>query len=518
MVMKSLRGLRLRRVGSLRINSGKAKGVSDLIKFDGRIVQFGFGAVGKSFFEKISKEIKFNENKYFVITRDSFEFEAYVNMGGVVSNFCVCEVTKDNYKEVFGKFLESGDLLVDFADTVGTRDLCDWCASNNIMYINTGEADWPDNWYSIFTENELKNVLKEEYSKSDSKNKYPIVVHHGNNPGLVSHFVKAALEYIVTTQFKKDKKLKELVKAGRFNEVARVLGVRMIHVNDVDLQQVKDEYSISKLFSTWCTDSFWFEMLSEATINIGTHEQVDYEDECNFVKRDKGYLEFKNIAGERKCRTYYPGGMFEGFLVPHEETVSIAKSLEVKSGDEVVYRPTVAFVYSPCDYATEYFKGAKVNEYPNPDPNKPMDCENVNGQSIVRGYVYPQDYQIVYQENLAEGTEYVGVLLVGENFNPVWVGNRVQASYLYKDKKNSYWQTPTITPVAMSALAAVCWMIKNKEKGGIYFPDDILDYGFIIKTAEKYISKTIYKTFSKDELSQALGLDFANLQMKDVFV
>lgn len=106
---------------------------------------------------------------------------------------------------------------------------------------------------------------------------------------------------------------------------------------------------------------------------------------------------------------------------------------------------------------------------------------------------------------------------MGDNFDPVWVGNRVELSFLYKNKKASYWQTPTITPVAMSALAAVCWMIKNKEKGGIYFPDDIADYKYIIKTAEKYISKTIYKTFSKDILEQNLKIDFSNLQMKDLF-
>ena len=47
-----------------------------MIKFDGRIVQFGFGAVGKSFYEKLSQEIKFDENKYFVITMDQFEFDA----------------------------------------------------------------------------------------------------------------------------------------------------------------------------------------------------------------------------------------------------------------------------------------------------------------------------------------------------------------------------------------------------------------------------------------------------------
>ena len=90
--------------------------------------------------------------------------------------------------------------------------------------------------------------------------------------------------------------------------------------------------------------------------------------------------------------------------------------------------------------------------------------------------------------------------------------------FLYKSKKASYWQTPTITPVSMSALAAVCWMLKNKEKGGIYFPDDIPDYGNIIKMAEKYISKTIYQTFTKTEVEKALHIDFADLQVKDIFV
>ena len=489
-----------------------------MIKFEGRIVQFGFGAVGKSFYEKISKEIKFNENKYFVITRDNFEFEAYVNLGGMVSNFIVSEVTRDNFKQIFEPYLESGDLLIDFADTVGTRDICEWCAEKNIMYINTGEADWPDHWYSIFEENELKCAMKDKYGKSEGANRYPIVLQHGNNPGLVSHFVKAAIEYIVHTQFKKDKKLKELVKQGRFNEAAKNLGIRMIHVNDIDLQEVKDEYSDNILFSTWCTDSFWFEMLSEATINIGTHENIDFEKECNFVDSQKGFLEFKKIAAQKKCRTYYPGGTFEGFLVPHEETITIAKSLEVKENGRAIYRPTVMFLYSPCDYASSYFNNAKVNEYPNPDPLKPLDCENENGQTIIRGYLYPKNFEIVYQEKIASGTEYVGVLIMGDNFEPVWVGNRVEASFLYKDKKNSYWQTPTITPVAMSALAAVCWMLKNKEKGGIYFPDDICDYKYILKIAEKYISKTIYKTFSKEDLVKNLKVDFENLQIKDIFV
>ncbi len=489
-----------------------------MVKFEGRIVQFGFGAVGKSFFEKLKREIKFNENNYYVITMDRFEFQDYINLGGLVSNFVVSEVTRDNFKEVFELYLSEGDLLIDFADTVGTRDICQWCAERNVMYINTGEADWPDHWYSIFEENELKHDLKKAYANSMEYNKHPIVLHHGNNPGLVSHFVKAAITYIIQTQFKRDKQLNRLLKEGKYNEAAKTLGVCTIHVNDIDLQQINAPYSDKLLYSTWCTDSFWFEMLSEATANIGTHERIDFEEECNFVDYQKGFLEFRKLAADRKCKTIYPGGAFDGFMVPHEETVSIAKSLEVIENGEVSYRPTVVFLYSPCTYATDYFRHAKVNDYPEPDPSKPQDCENQDGKTIIRGYEYPENFEIVYQEKLASGTEYVGVLLMGDGFEPVWVGNRVEPSFLYKSKKDSFWQTPTVTPVAMSALAAVCWMIKHQDQGGIYFPDDIMDYPYILKIAEKYISKTIYQTFSKKDLEQRLHIDFADLQLSNFFI
>ena len=509
-----------------------------MVKFDGKIVQFGFGAVGKSFYEKVKKEIKFDEKKYYVVTANKDEFEAYINLGGMVANFIVAEVTKDNFQEIFEKYLNEGDLLIDFADTVGTKDICDWCAEKNIMYINTGEADWPENWYSILDENIKKCKIKEKHKNNSYTNKYPIVLHHGNNPGLVSHFVKAGIEYIVNTQYKKDKHLKELVKNNKFNEAARLLGLRMVHVNDIDLQKINDKYNEDTLLNTWCIDSFFFEMLSESTFDIGTHEQIYFKetmDKSNDMKQKvnnvnnikekynkvdvaNGFVELKNMAINNKCRTYYPSGEFEGFLVPHEETITIGKSLEVKQDGKVNYRPSVMFIYLPCEFAGKYFTTAKVNEYPNTDPTKPQDCEDENGQTIVRGYRYPKNTEIVYKEKIASGTEYVGVLLLGENFNPVWVGNRVELSFLYKKQKESYWQTPTITPVAMSALAAVCWMIKNKNKGGIYFPDDITDYKYILKIAEKYISKTIYKTFEKQEIREKLRIDFQNLQAEGFLI
>lgn len=489
-----------------------------MIKFNGNILQFGFGAVGKSFFEKLSKEIDYNELNYYVITKDDDEFKAYINLGGIAQNFFIADVNKDNFIELFSKFLHEGDLLIDFADTVGTKDILKWCADNNIMYINTGEADWPDNWYSIFNENTKKQELINYYKNEPNLNKVPIVLQHGNNPGLVSHFTKAALEYVVTTQFKKDKHLKHLLKESKFNEIAAYLGVEMIHVNDIDLQIIKEDFDMKKLMSTWCIDSFFFELLSEATQNVGTHEVFNDESIYNMYDQEKGYLEYKTLAKDKLIKTKYPNGYFEGYLVPHEETITIANSLTVKENGKVIYRPSVMFVYSPCNLAKEYLKQSKVNEYPNPDPNKPQDIENPTGISIVRGHIYPNNQEIAYQEKIKEGTEYVGILLIGKNFKPVWVGNRIELKYLYKNKKLSYWQTPTITPVAMSALAAVKWMIKHQDKGGIYFPDDIKEYKEIIKSSEKYISKTIYKTFTKEEVEKDLNIKLDNIKSQNFFI
>ncbi len=487
-----------------------------MIEFDKKIVQLGFGAVGKSFFEKVSKEIKFDINKYFVISRDKLEYSFFIELGGNINNFIVADINRNNFEKVFSNYIDEGDFLIDFADGVGTRDFVEWCANKNVMYLNTGETDWEDNWYSIFEENLKKNELRNNLKQNSDVNKCPIVLQHGNNPGLVSHFVKAGIEYVVKKQFKKNEYLNNLLKENKFNELAKELKLKEIHVNDNDYQKVKDIFDENKLYSTWSVDSFFFEMLSEATANIGTDEKYYNEENCKRIDLKNGFLEFKDLAINKVGKTYYPKGKFEAYLVPHEETITIAKNLEVKKGEEIIYRPTVVFLYSPCEYAIQYLKNAKVNSDYIPDFHTMQDIKSFDNNPVIRGFKYPERAEIIYKEKIKYGTEYVGVLLLGSEFNPVWVGNRIKKNFLYKDKKASFWQTPTITPVAMSALAASCWMIKNKDKGGIYFPDDIKEYNEIIHFAEKYISKTIYKTFSKEKIQRELNINLETLELKDI--
>lgn len=106
---------------------------------------------------------------------------------------------------------------------------------------------------------------------------------------MVSHFVKAGLEYIVKKQFKNNNKLNILLKEHKFNELAKELELKEIHVNDNDYQEVKENFDENKLYSTWSVDSFFFEMLSESTANIGINEQIDYEKECKEIDFKNGF-------------------------------------------------------------------------------------------------------------------------------------------------------------------------------------------------------------------------------------
>ena len=126
-----------------------------MIKFSGNIVQFGFGAVGKSFYEKVKNEINFDENNYYVISNNNFEFEAFINMGGISTNFINTLIDEYNYASIFKEYLKEGDILIDFADSVGTLDFCKWCIDNKVMYLNNYRA-CPCKWQICRVPNCLK--------------------------------------------------------------------------------------------------------------------------------------------------------------------------------------------------------------------------------------------------------------------------------------------------------------------------------------------------------------------------
>jgi homospermidine synthase len=425
-------------------------------KFGGKILLFGFGAIGKSFFELYSKEIDINAANVFVVDKTNKDIKFFYKCGGIKGNFIKCNVTQKNFKRIFGKIISCGDLFVDLSSETGAIDIITWCALNNIMYVNTSDNDWRSGDMAQSSDFEYLSVIQskiEDFNKDPNVNRCPIVLQFGADPGLSSVFMKMALRYIANEQFADNDRYKKLIRENKYNLLAKELGVKEVHISDNDIQQVNIPYNPKILYNTWCPFNFYLE----------TSMQSQY------IDAKQGLVTLPQCGALTECVSYDPNNSFVGHIVQHEDTFSIARYLEVYEKSTLVYRPTVKFVYKPCDIADRYLKEHL--------PQK-------TGKT-----------KVLYDE-IVGGTEYVGVYITGDKFKPVWVGNRVELSYI-ANHNYSNWQTPTITPVAAAALSACCWILKNPNKKGVFYPEDIDGFDEIIKTAEQYISATIFKTFKE---------------------
>ena len=50
-----------------------------------------------------------------------------------------------------------------------------------------------------------------------------------------------------------------------------------------------------------------------------------------------------------RVRSWTPqAGPYHGFLITHDEAISIADFFTAKDGSQLLYRPTVHYAYDPC--------------------------------------------------------------------------------------------------------------------------------------------------------------------------
>lgn len=428
-------------------------------KFENDIVIFGFGAVGQSALAVLEKEIEFDKSKLTIIDKEPQPFE--LNYKYIQS-----ELKPKGHEKIFSQFISAGGLFLDFSSEVDCLETIEWCYKKGIMCLNTGDNEWPVNdWKNIY-----KHYLENEnFFKTCAKDSPTIIIHHGANPGSVSHFVKKGLHDIVQelledkdTDLSKEK-LKSLLNEKKWGELAEYLEVKTIQSSDRD-NQVIDPATVNPncFYSTWNPYTFYNECTSFAEARIGTTEKIGKVD-IKHYDSEKGSLELNLRGTEYFSRGWSPCGEYVGMIVGHEEVFSISECLSVYNKDgSLKYRPTVYFTYRASDLAMESLKKAAKNRYKE-----------------------PETFRLI-RKGILDGTEYVGVLIMGNKFRSRWVGNRLSLEWI---KKMFPGQTPTILQVTVPAIAAVSYMIDNRNIG-INYPDD-LPYENILPIIEKYADKSI---------------------------
>ncbi len=413
---------------------------------------WGLGEVGFSFLKKIKDEGLFDPSLFYCVEPNIDRKESFIIEGGLEDHFYNDTITRDNYLSYLSK-LNEGDCLLDFATNIKNLEILEYCLKHNIHYLFTADSSWnPDpDWVSNH-QHYLKYIkLKDKYKNYKSTS----IVSFGMNPGLVSIFAKQCLIDIVALDdssyvSRNRNKLKKLLSENQFNKVAKLLKVTHIQEIDNDDQIPSIEFEKNIIYSTWNPSAFFWETVSAPELALGTKkEYLSYQ---RIYDCDINDLYIGIYIGAFDCpeETFSPQGFVTGHITTHEEIYTIRRYFTYGR-----YKPSVYFVYSPCDYS---MRSIETNE----DINLLKD-------------------HLINKKEIISGGESVGIIIQGKRFKTRYYGN-----YL---KTNDLDESATIIQVSAGAFSAFKYMM-NHPNEGMLFPEE-LDEKEVLGYAEKYLKSYI---------------------------
>jgi len=423
-------------------------------EFGNNIIILGAGSICVALLPLLQKHIKCNKDITIISSdRRNWDFTEKYNVNRLIEH-----ITPNNYKDILQKYTSKGDIVINLTVDVSSKDLVYECQKNEVMYIDTCIQPWPgffDNFNmnpSLRTNYSLREEMLKE--KKNSKEKATAILSHGANPGLVNHLVKEALIDI-------GKKLgftNEPTTQLEWANLAKNVGLKVIHISERDSQFDLGGKNPDEFVNTWSVDGFIAEGILPAELGWGSHETNLPDNGVMHTYGRKSAIFLDNPGCATKVKSWAPNAKeFEGFLITHQESISLAEFLSI-TDSKTVYRPTVHYAYHPCDQAVE-----SLNEL----------ALNLKGQSQSR----------IMTDTIVGGMDELGVLLMGA-FGSYWVGSQLSIDETRSLIENN---NSTSLQVVAPLYSAVLWMIDNTNEG-ILEPDD-LPYDYIIKYSKPYLGK-----------------------------
>jgi homospermidine synthase len=297
--------------------------------------------------------------------------------------------------------------------------------------------------------------LAAKYGKSST-----IVLTHGANPGLVSHFLKEALLNIA-----RDTGMNVPTPSSKAHwaMLAEEIGMKVVHIAERDTQQAMPAKRQHEFVNTWSVDGFVGEGSQPSELGWGGHERHFPRDAVryDFGPRCAIYLDRPGVSV--RVRSWTPlNGSFHGFLITHGESVSMADYYTVMDGSDVRFRPTVHYSYHPCDGAV-----LSLHEF----------CgRNYRLQPNVR----------VLLDDITTGMDELGVLVMGHKRGAYWYGSQLT---IEEARQHAPYNNATSLQVAAGVLGAVVWACEN-PRAGVVDPDD-MDFRRVMEVARPYLGTMV---------------------------
>lgn len=441
-------------------------------KFNHKILIIGYGSVSQCtlpiLLEKIDVPLK-------NITVIDFEDKSKILKKYTAKGLKLVRerITTGNLNKILSMHLDKGGLLIDLAWNIGCNDIVKWCHDHEVLYVNTSVEQWnpmkdidkksPFEKSLYFRQMQLREMSK------GWKNATTAVVDHGANPGLISHFVKQGL-CDIGNRLIKDKKvnskegaeIKNYIKNLQFNELAKKLGVKVIHCSERDTQITNRPKEVDEFVGTWSIEGLREEGTAPAEMGWGTHEKKlpALAHIPPFGPKNQIFLAKMGI--NTWVRSWIPDQEIVGMVIRHGEAFGLSDRLTVWNGKKAVYRPTVHYAYMPCH-------------------------ETLSSLSELRGlnYELPSKLRIMGDE-ITKGADILGALLMGHPYKSWWTGSDLD---IKEARRVAPGQNATTLQVAAGIMGAILWMLENPKKG-INLPDD-LPHDFVLKIAKPYLGNFI---------------------------
>ncbi len=440
-------------------------------KFDNKILFVGYGSVAQCALPILMKLVKVPAKN---ITIMDFEDKRKALKPWTAKGvkYVRAQVTKNNMGALLGKYLRSGDMLIDLAWNIDACEILRWCHDKGVRYLNTSTELW-DPYKDATKKHPTERTLYVRHMAlrgmiAGWKTAGPTaVIEHGANPGLISHFAKKGLIDIADKLLSDRKvkgaqaeKLRQLVKDRTFNRLSMELGVKVIHVSERDTQITGKPKEVGEFVNTWSVEGFREEGVAPAEMGWGTHERELPPLAVQHKSGPKNQICLARMGMNTWVSTWVPGHCIHGMVVRHGEAFTLSDKLTVRKNGKAVYRPTVHYAYCPSDSAI-----ASLNE--------------------LRGYDYKLQPKVrILGDEITSGYDILGALLMGHRYNSWWTGTILD---IRESRKLVPHQNATTVQVAIGVVSAAMWMMDNPEKG-VNVPDD-LPHDYILKIAKPWLGK-----------------------------
>ncbi|HPW16837.1 MAG TPA: saccharopine dehydrogenase NADP-binding domain-containing protein [Candidatus Aminicenantes bacterium] len=429
------------------------------LDFEGRVTMVGCGSIGQAALPVLGRHLGDLRGRLTVLAADESGRRIAERCG---ARFVHGHLTPGNYRAALKSYVRGGDLLLNLSIDISSVDLIRFCAERDALYVDTSIEPWP----GVFDNPMLKLCQRTNFAiraklldlaAELGPGAPTAVVDHGANPGLVSHFVKRALLDL-------DRHIGQgpAAPAGReeWARLARRLDIRTIQISERDTQVSQRPKRQGEFVNTWSIDGFVDELMQPAELSFGSFEKRRPR-EAREHRSGSGTLYLKRPGCSTFARSWTPSiGGFQGMLVTHDEVFSIADYLSVREGGRRVYRPSVMFVYHPCDDAM-------------------LSALELEGNGWA-----PQVGRRRLGPDIVDGMDELGVLLAGHERNAYWYGSQLTIA---EARRHVDYANATTMQVVAGAVAAVLWAIRNPRRG-VVEPED-LDHEACLETALPYLGR-----------------------------